>query len=457
MLVSLVAVAAVLRVHTYFEPAPSGAKATTTSAEAESALALWREQWSAAGYEPRVLTEADARRHPQYAQLRRRYAALPTVNPRHYELSCFVRYAAMAAQPNGGWMVDYDVMPLRTHEGSTWANALASSGNFTVFQRHVPALLHGDASEWERVAQLLSHVPWQSVPQLFSVNGRPHVSDMHALAYFIGEGAVQSTACGVVAPEQLFTHRVDASGHAIGAGAADAASAAAMASRRRRANNETASWRIVNPQRGGGSALLCRATAGDRACRGAARGGGGAGEAQLPLAVHFSHAAIDTGLQAVQLPVGHKWATLASRSDFIRELMAGWRRHCAAAHPRHAAAAAVLSASSAPPAPDCGEGNGDDSSAESVPLAKALPALLAASELSQNSKHCTADCRDHLGERCKFCGRDGACCRLDGTGGRGVSRSNQTRECDFGRVGCRGFHCCVLSKDAHRVKHFRRV
>ena len=121
------AVAAVLRVHTYFEPPPPGVKCCTSSAESKSALALWREQWSAAGYEPRVLTEADARRHPQYEQLRERYAALPTVNSRHYELSCFVRYAAMAAQPDGGWMVDYDVMPLRTHEGSTWANALHAS------------------------------------------------------------------------------------------------------------------------------------------------------------------------------------------------------------------------------------------------------------------------------------------------------------------------------------------
>lgn len=445
------AVTALLRVHTYFEPPPRGVRGTTSSAEAESALALWREQWSVAGYEPLVLTEADARRHPQYEQLRKRYAALPTVNPRHYELSCFVRYVAMAAQPDGGWMVDYDVMPLRTHESITWASALAASGNFTVFQRHVPALLHGDASEWGRVAELLSNVPWQSAPRHFSHEGRPHVSDMHALDYFIKEGAVQSTACGVVAPEQLFTHRVNASGRAI-VGTADAAAAA----RRRRANNETASWRIVNPQRGGGSALLCRATAPQAACRGATRGGGTA-DAHLPLAVHFSHASIQDGLQAVQLPVGHKWATLASRSVFVRELMAGWRTYCGARdgathlHQCHAAARSGSSAGTA--APDCGEG--DESSSESVPLAKALPALLTASELSQNSKHCLADCRAHLGERCKFCGRDGACCRLEGTGGRGASRSNQTRECDFGRIGCRGFHCCVLSKDANRVKHFR--
>ena len=60
-------------------------------------------------------------------------------------------------------MVDYDVLPLRSHRQSAWATEEAADGKFTAFQSHVPALLHGAASEWDRVAQLLSSVPWQRI------------------------------------------------------------------------------------------------------------------------------------------------------------------------------------------------------------------------------------------------------------------------------------------------------
>ena len=384
-----------VRMHTYFEPPAnthwtfgSDALAKAHWSNGSDALELWRELWQAAGYEPHVLSEADARNHPQYASLRQRWATLPTVNSRHYELSCFMRYAAMAAT-GGGWMVDYDVLPLRSHRQSAWATEEAADGKFTAFQSHVPALLHGAASEWDRVAQLLSSVPWQRNPEHFSHNGRPHVSDMHALAYYIGKGKIRSTHCGVVSAEQLFS----------GAG-------------------HTLRRRIVNPQHGNGSTLDCSAAArSDCRDRGA-----------LPLAVHLSHASIREGLQQVRLPMRYNWATLASRSAFERELLSGWRKHC---HSR--------------------QSRGESS----VPLAEALPGLLVNAELTQNGQHCHSDCRTHLGERCPFCGRDGACCRLGGTG-RGTSKSNQTRACEYGLVGCRGYHCCVLAQDADRVSHFRR-
>ena len=157
------------RIHTYFEK-PPGLK--------DSALVLvWQHQWHMAGFDPHVLSEATARRHPQWTALQQRWKAFPTVNHPEYEFACFARYAAMAVV-GGGWMTDYDAMPLWPFAHDAWSGMNNVTGNFTVFQSHVPSLVHGSASEWTRVTELMSRVPWKLYPREFSHEGRPHVSDM---------------------------------------------------------------------------------------------------------------------------------------------------------------------------------------------------------------------------------------------------------------------------------------
>jgi len=71
---------------------------------------LWRERWTAAGWEPIILNEWHAQQHPLFANLYAATSKLPTSNPKAYELFCFLRWAALA-QVGGGFMSDFDLLP----------------------------------------------------------------------------------------------------------------------------------------------------------------------------------------------------------------------------------------------------------------------------------------------------------------------------------------------------------
>lgn len=71
---------------------------------------LWRERWTAAGFEPFVLNEYHAKHHPLFEQLNAVVMELPTTNPRPYERACYLRWLALA-QCGGGFLSDFDVIP----------------------------------------------------------------------------------------------------------------------------------------------------------------------------------------------------------------------------------------------------------------------------------------------------------------------------------------------------------
>ena len=76
---------------TYFEPYQSDMKGAQ---DYTITLDLWRASWIRWGWRTKILSEVDARAHPQYEYLRDQFIRLPTVNPKAYELSCYLRWIA---------------------------------------------------------------------------------------------------------------------------------------------------------------------------------------------------------------------------------------------------------------------------------------------------------------------------------------------------------------------------
>ena len=81
-----------------------------SSATEQALLAMWKRTWGARGWSPTVLSTKDTARHPRYEEYRAKFATLPTgTNPLEYEMTCFVRWIAMAHR-GGGFMTDYDTL-----------------------------------------------------------------------------------------------------------------------------------------------------------------------------------------------------------------------------------------------------------------------------------------------------------------------------------------------------------
>jgi len=127
-------------------------------------LESWKISWQGHGWEPRVLTMKEAMSHPDFSRLR---SLVESQKLSNYENICFYRWAAMAhAVPElGGWMSDMDTFPLhiKPEEGLRMPNG----GRFTCHDAHVPALMSGSKSEWNRMLKLLID-SWRSHKGTFS-------------------------------------------------------------------------------------------------------------------------------------------------------------------------------------------------------------------------------------------------------------------------------------------------
>lgn len=123
----------------------------------QNMLNTWAKLWSEAGWEPRVLTLEDAQKHPDYSKFSRKIMQLETyLFQESYNYMCFVRWLAMAAHGNGGWMTDYDTFPVgKLGINNLDGHQLPNYGVFTSFERWVPSLLSGSSSEWNRMAVLM--------------------------------------------------------------------------------------------------------------------------------------------------------------------------------------------------------------------------------------------------------------------------------------------------------------
>ncbi|XP_071812736.1 uncharacterized protein [Apostichopus japonicus] len=172
-------------IYTYYQPIKG--QAVDELSAAEVTLKAWKSAWSDAGWRPRVISEDDARKHPEYISLRTRFERLPTINVKEYEMSCFMRHVAMAAV-GGGWMSDYDVLPFNLPKCTKPFNR----GEFTVYHLYTPSLVSANSSEYTRVATLMADINWRDSPEVFSYEGQFHVSDMHVLKKLFKDRKLQT-------------------------------------------------------------------------------------------------------------------------------------------------------------------------------------------------------------------------------------------------------------------------
>jgi len=123
----------------------------------QNRLSAWKQIWTDAGWEPRVLTIDDAKTHPDY----QKYHNLLLKNANKYiniweystDYLCFIRWLAMATHGSGGWLTDYDTFPI----GITTLTGLnlPNEGKFTSYEQHVPSLMSGNGEEWNRVTNIV--------------------------------------------------------------------------------------------------------------------------------------------------------------------------------------------------------------------------------------------------------------------------------------------------------------
>lgn len=156
-------------IHTFFHYIDPSKKGTGMSVEAdERLLALWKQEWSDAGWDPVVLSLEDAEKHPRFEEFKETLEKVPLMGKGgrgvniFYNQLCYYRWLAMAAV-GGGWMSDYDVFPVRHVDEGDHSDHnkafLPGDGYFTVHAivsgsagSGIPCFMSGTADEWEKMA-----------------------------------------------------------------------------------------------------------------------------------------------------------------------------------------------------------------------------------------------------------------------------------------------------------------
>mmetsp|Transcript_14706 Transcript_14706/g.21000 ORF Transcript_14706/g.21000 Transcript_14706/m.21000 type:complete len:322 (+) Transcript_14706:51-1016(+) len=136
--------------HTFFERLPG-------NDEEEKLLRSWTKAWEDAGFETRILSLNDARKHPSWTEIRSlvndNVGREGNEHSKLYNEMCYYRWFAMATIEGGGWMSDFDTFPLNFPIHLT--KELPNGGRFTSQELFVPSLMSASKEEWNRVAMLV--------------------------------------------------------------------------------------------------------------------------------------------------------------------------------------------------------------------------------------------------------------------------------------------------------------
>lgn len=140
-------------INVFFERiAPEQRFTSMTDKDDDALLEFWKHTWKAAGWEPRVLTLQDTKQHSLYESFQKE---LDDLCMDEFGKLSLLRWLAMAAT-GGGWLVDYDVFPLRDFHADD-INTL-NKGELTIYEALAPILVSGSPEAWlDTTKFLLDH------------------------------------------------------------------------------------------------------------------------------------------------------------------------------------------------------------------------------------------------------------------------------------------------------------
>ena len=136
-----------------------------------SVLDLWKKSWIKQGWNPVVLGEVDAAKHPLYDQFRAKVRSFPTVNPGGFDYHAWMRWLAMANI--GGFSTEPDVI----NYGLT---DIIEPDDMTIYSV-TPAMAFGTKDQYTELCKdIINH----KLRVEDSYQGKPHISDQDFLAYY---------------------------------------------------------------------------------------------------------------------------------------------------------------------------------------------------------------------------------------------------------------------------------
>lgn len=155
-----------MNVYTYYYPVPD-----LDSEKELTMLDFWRRSWAARGWTPVVLSRNHAKEHPEFQKYYNKVSQLPTINPKLYELSCFLRWLAIV-QVGGGFMTDYDCINYSFLPPPSFGPLTSYDPNGK------PGMMSGNSDEFGRAVRWMINCEWTNDDR---EGGKPHISDMHCL------------------------------------------------------------------------------------------------------------------------------------------------------------------------------------------------------------------------------------------------------------------------------------
>ena len=145
--------------YTFFERIDASARSTGMSDERDNEMiAIWKEEWQAAGFAVKILTMQDAKNHPKFLEFQQQLQKVSLNTPtKIYNQMCYYRHLAMASV-GGGFMSDYDVLPIINNATTVLLPMHISDDSEVVVysatpsEGGIPCLMSGSAVKWERLA-----------------------------------------------------------------------------------------------------------------------------------------------------------------------------------------------------------------------------------------------------------------------------------------------------------------